>query len=430
MNEYEFRLVVQHHEPFALHHFCDRGTIHTHTVLYATPHVRYRRRRLEVKTILDTRMVYYKSFWFKWVHSLETPYTQWSPVQHDKFLEGLQTKTNYFEKQTRQQIDLDRHARLYTFKHVDGFYRLIFEWEYGSWPTPLPHHHIPLNDLLVHHVSRYWNIFKKFKPFPVPPYTLKECVIRKSVTYRRASDHCLVAHKWDGIFGIVYSYADYIKAKWEDGMQERRHGLTLGDGLVFAAEKTDHGIVLLDVYQVYGFPTASECRQSILMECLTQLELPPDGDIHVQQYRATQDALPVTRFQRDGIIRHDLCNDTISKVKTKHSLDVVYMDGFFWLPAHPKGGKRRFACLENSSSPPSGVLPPPPLVNGHVYEVCIESGRVVRERSDRLTGNTCQQIDAILTEGRTWKGPNPMEDVVAVAAVERSKKKRKMFTKR
>ena len=394
MNEYEFRLVVQHHEPFLLNNFYDRGTIETQTTLYAIPHMRYRDRRLETKTILNTQIVYYKTLWFKWVHSLETPFSKWSSVQHTKFLEGIQTKAHFFDRQIRQQIELDDHARLYTFKHIDGFYHLVFEWEYGSWPKPLKY--IPLNDLLSHQVSRYWNIIKKFKSFSVPPYTIRECVARKPVTYRRASDYCLVAHKWDGIFGIVYSYADYIKEKWEDGIHKRRNNVTLGDGLVFAAEKTEHGIVLLDVYEVYGFPTASECRKSILMEFLPQLEL-PDG-FHVQQYRETLDALPVSHFNTDGIIRHDLCNDTISKMKTKHSLDVVYMDGFFWLPSQT--GKRRFKCLDHEI----------PLENGHVYEVGIDTGRVIRKRPDRLTGNTWQQIESILKDGREWQGPN-MEDV-------------------
>lgn len=416
MNEYEFRLVVQHPEPFALQYFCDRGKVETHTLLYADPHMRYRRRRLETKITLSTRIVYYKTLWFKWVHSLETPFSKWSPAQYTKYLEGLQTKSHFFEKQTRQQIDLDKRARLYTFKHKDGFYRLVFEWEYGSWSKPLKY--VPLNDLLVHQVSRYWNIIKKFKLFRVPPYTIRECVIRKPVTYRAASRHCLVAHKWDGIFGIVYSYADYIKEKWEDGIQKRTDNVTLGDGLVFAAEKTSQGVILLDVYEAYGIPTASECRQSILTEFLPQLQL-PDG-FHIQHYKTNTDDLPVTTsLHTDGLIRHDLCSDTISKVKNKYSLDVVYRDGYFWLPsAGTTGEKRRFRPDDVTAS----------LENGHVYEVDIDTGRVIRERPDRLTGNTWQQIDAILDDNRKWGGPT-LETIRNATTQKKKEKKMQPKTK-
>lgn len=419
MNEYEFRLVVQHDAPFELRDFVSARAARRQHVLYAAPHMRYRDRRLEIKTVLDTRIVYYKTFWFKWVHSLETPFEQWTSAQHVKFMEGVQTKSHFFEKETRQLVDVDDRARLYTFRHADGFYRLVFEWEYGSWPHPLDD--VSLNDLLVHHVSRYWDIFKHFSRFSAPPYVLKENVVRKPVTYRKthhcdpSTDCCLMAHKWDGVFGIVYSYADRVKEKWEDGVQRRRDGVTLGDGIVFAAEKTEQGVVLLDVYEVYGFPTASESRKRILTEFLPRLTL-PDGFL-VQQYRATRDALSTTPFRRDGVIRHDLYNDTIYKIKSTHSLDVVYLDGYFWLPAAEEGEWRRFQSHET-------------LVNGHVYEVCIDTGRVLRERTDRLTGNTAKQIENILKDGREWRGPT-MERVTASVARQRmtrggKKKKKRM----
>lgn len=452
MNEYEFRLVVQHHEPFVLSDFLvlfseHQQNIRTQHVLYAAPHIRYRERLLETKSIVSTRIVYYKTFWFKWVHSLETPFAQWTTAQHARFLEGIQTKTHFFERETRQLVTMDDHARLYTFRHADGLYRLVFEWEYGSWPQPLEEYDIPLNELLENYVCRYWNIFKQFRQFSVPPYTMRENVLRKPVTYYQSSsgDHplkknpllekeCLVAHKWDGIFGIVYSYKDYIKEKWEDGIQHCRKGVTLGDGLVFAAEKLEEQgtIVLLDVYEVYGFPTASESRQSILTEFLPRLSL-PDGFL-VQQYRTTLDALPSpedTFFRRqikkDGFIRHDVRNDTIFKIKTTHSVDVVYLDGYFWLPSSQQQtgggegviGKRRFPIASNDPYRQT-------LVNGHIYEVCIETGRVLRERPDRFTGNTWRQIENIFKDGREWKGP-PIEDVDAspVACSESSKRKRR-----
>ncbi|GFU28247.1 uncharacterized protein TNCV_2136381 [Trichonephila clavipes] len=61
----------------------------------------------------------------------------------------------------------------------------------------------------------------------------------------------VVAHKLDGTFGLVYSFPNYIKVKWEGGIHKIHKGITLEDGIVFSAEKLSNGtVVLLDVYQV------------------------------------------------------------------------------------------------------------------------------------------------------------------------------------
>ncbi|GBN13111.1 hypothetical protein AVEN_257691-1 [Araneus ventricosus] len=169
----------------------------------------------------------------------------------------------------------------------------------------------------------------------------------------------LIAHKLDGIFGLVFSYANYIKEKWEGYVKKRHNGITLGDGIVFAAEKMpDNTVVLLDVYQVRGVPTAKWCRQNILVNYFSGLCL-PEG-YQVQKYCYSVIQLTNCPYPTDGYICRNIRTDKIFKVKTNHSLDVVYMDGFFWLPSKDKLGLcKRFKSLENNAF----------LKEGYMYEV-------------------------------------------------------------
>ncbi|GFR29466.1 uncharacterized protein TNCT_341141 [Trichonephila clavata] len=109
----------------------------------------------------------------------------------------------------------------------------------------------------------------------------------------------------------------------------------------------------------------------------------------------------MTWYETDGYIIHNTKTDKIVKVKHTHSLDVVYMDGFFWLPGKEKPGLyRRFKALEKG------------LQNEHVYEVSVKNGNVLRERKDRFIGNTWEQIENIL-EKQSWQGPT-IHEVVKV----------------
>ncbi|GFQ80226.1 uncharacterized protein TNCT_127281 [Trichonephila clavata] len=179
--------------------------------------------------------------------------------------------------------------------------------------------------------------------------------------------------------------------------------------MVFSAEKLSNGIVvLLDVYQVRGFPTVQWNREIVLINFLQHLSLPEGYE--TQKYCQRVEELPMTRHETDGYIVHNTKTDKILKVKHTHSLDVVYMDGYFWLPGKEKPGLyRRFKALEKG------------LQNGHVYEVSVKNGGVLRKRNDRFVGNTWKQIENIL-EKQSWQG-SPIHEVVKV--VKTTKRRRK-----
>ena len=413
MNEYEFRLVVQHARPLT-HVLRALGRpIHTQRVTYAKPHFRYKRRVLETKMVYATQAVYFESLWFRWVHSVEVPFRLWSVTTHAKFVHTIQNFACPFWTETRQHVQLDDRAQVYTFRHRDGLYRLVFEWEYGTFEQPLET--VP-TDALLAHLGRYRHVFRPFSAYDPPPYKLNESLlVRKPVTYLAPLDAAaadsVVAHKLDGVFGFVSSYADRIECKWEDETQQVVAGVTLGDGIVFAAEKLDDARVLLDVYQVRGHATTPWCRRSILRHFLPGLTL-PDG-FRIQEYRETVHQLPDPSLKTDGYIGHNTVTDHIVKMKRSHSLDVVYMDGYFVLPSQDGRTKRQFVCLDRGG-----------MVNGHVYEVSIDTGRVMRRRTDRWTGNTWQQIENILTGERVWKGP-PIHEVIKVRRLKQHRNKKR-----
>lgn len=419
MHEYEFRLVVQSPLPFltVMHDILEawgQNTLQEQHVWYAKPHFRYRNKFLEIKSIVSTEAVYYDGLWFRWIYSLEIPYKQWSRSHHSKFLDMVGNYQCPFQKETRLYLKLDSQAQVYTFQDLDGHYRLVFEWEQGTFLKPLEKS--PTSSLL-NALDPYDKVLEHFRTFSPPSYELNEFMIRKPVTCVEnldvlKDDEFLIAHKLDGIFGLVFSYANYIKEKWEGYVKKRHNGITLGDGIVFAAEKMpDNTVVLLDVYQVRGVPTAKWCRQNILVNYFSLLHL-PEG-YQVQKYCYSVMQLTNCPYPTDGYICHNMRTDEIFKVKTNHSLDVVYMDGFFWLPSKDKPGLcKRFKSLENNTF----------LKEGHVYEVSNRSGRVIRERTDRFTGNTWQQIENILAK-QPWQGPS-MQEVIKVKRMNSRRKTR------
>lgn len=419
MHEYEFRLVVQSPFPFDtvlddIWKTWDRGIPQQQHVWYAKPHFRFRNKHLEIKTVVSAEAVYYNDLWFKWIHSLETPYKEWTRNHHNKFLNMVGNYQCPFQKETRLLLKLDNHAQVYTFQHLDGNYRLVFEWEYGNFPKPLETS--PTVDFLDE-LDPYEKVLEPFRMFTTPPYELSDSLTRKAVTCVESFDilkgsEYVVAHKLDGIFGFVFSYENYIKEKWEGDLQKRHNNITLGDGILFAAEKIPNDtVVLLDVYQVRGVKTAPWCRQNILVKFLPALRL-PEG-YRVQQYRRSVEELPFCPFPTDGFICHNIRNDEIFKIKANHSLDVVYMDGFFWLPSKDKPGLgKRFKSMENKDL----------MQEGHVYEVSNSTGRMIRERKDRFTGNTWKQIENILQK-QPWSGP-PIQEVIKVKGIKYKRRKK------
>ncbi|KAG8170868.1 hypothetical protein JTE90_016727 [Oedothorax gibbosus] len=344
MNEYEFRLVGLHPQP--LDHVLKRiGPVERQVVTYFKPHFRMKSRCLETKAIKSTCAVYFEGLWFRWVHSVETPFQKWSTSTHNKFVNQFHNFSCPFWSETRQFVKLDQRAQVYTFRDRNGMYRLVFEWEYGTFEKPLSQ--IPNK---LSRLKRYRDIFQHFKSLRVPTYTLNETLLaRKSVTYTSTTfnNDWLIARKVDGIFGFVFSYKDHLRVKWEDETEHVRHGMSLGDGIVFAAEKVDDMIVLLDVYQVRGHPTVSWCRRAILTEFLPGLTL-PDG-FRVQQYRKSKEELPHLQLKTDGYIMHNTATDEIVKLKKRHSIDVLYMDGYFTLPS-VNGSKLGTRALKHDSA--------------------------------------------------------------------------------
>ncbi|GFQ81552.1 uncharacterized protein TNCT_424461 [Trichonephila clavata] len=322
-----------------------------------------------------------------------------------KFLDAAGNFQCPFRNETRHVWTLDNQAQVYTFAHPDGTYRLVFEWEYGVFSKPIKKFD---TESLLENLGKYWQVYEYFRSFSSPPYRINETFSRKPVTCVANFQGLkgVFAHKLDGTFGLVYSFPEYIKEKWEGGIHKIHKGISLGDGIVFSAEKLSNGtVVLLDVYQVRGFPTAQWNREIVLMNFLQHLSLPEGYE--TQKYCQRVEDLPMIRYETDGYIIHNTTTDKIVKVKHTHSLDVVYMDGFFWLPGKEKPGLyRRFKALEKG------------LQNGHVYEVSVKNGNVLRERKDRFIGNTWKQIENIL-EKQSWQGPTIHEVVKVIKTTKR-----------
>ena len=381
MHEYEFRLVVQHSssfEPF----FQKFGYLtQKKVVLYVKPHFRFKNNAWETKRIESISSVYHDNLWFKWVHSIETPYRHWNQSTCENFLHQVGNFQDPFTVETRQFVQIDSQAQLYSFK--SGLhYKLIFEWEYGTFKKPLKNAKATTRSLY-----KYKHIYDAMKQYSVPSYELNENPVRKTVTCVSEileGDQYLYAHKLDGIFGLVYSYSNRVKEKWENYECKTHSDTTLGDGFVFAAEKLESGeVFLLDVYQVRGHDTVSWCRRDILLNFLPQLKL--IKGYFIQKYVLNKNDLVHPSFKTDGIIIHDVEKDTIYKYKTNHSVDLVYFKNYFHLP------NGRIKCLEKD------------LEDGCVYEISIANGRVVRKRTDRFKGNSVTQLDNVFSYG--WHGP-------------------------
>lgn len=240
---------------------------------------------------------------------------------------------------------------------------------------------------LLENLNKYKHIYEAMNLYETPSYQLNENAARKSVTCVQEipdGNRYLYAHKLDGVFGIVYSYPDRVKEKWEGYECVVRNGETLGNGYVFAAERMESGeIVLLDVYQVRGFDTISWTRCSILLNFLPQIKL--IERYAIQTYVSDKNVLGPTLFKTDGIIIHDVEQDSVFKYKTNHSIDLVYFKGYFQLP------NGRIKSLDKN------------LEDGCVYEISTSDGRVIRRRFDRFKGNTTQQLKDVFTHG--WHGP-------------------------
>lgn len=384
MHEYEFRLVVESSTSFLPLLHTLGYPIQKQIIYYLKPHFRYRQGHFETKRIQSTHSVYHDSLWFRWIHSIETPYPNWSRATYLTFLHNIGNYQNPFTVELRHGITIDGQVQLYTFQTSVHTFRLVFEWEYGVFSKAVAFTH---PDVVLGSLNRYRDVYHLLKPYPAPGYKLNEHLTRRPVTCIEAipiGEQYLYAHKLDGVFGLVYSYADKIKEKWEGYECVVRKHETLGNGLVFAAERLENGdVYLLDVYHVRGHDTAKWCRREILTYFLTHLNLLKG--YFTQNYVPDPESLnPNPSVKTDGVIIHNVVQDVIFKYKTRHSIDLVYYQKYFYLP------NGRIKCLNQG------------LQDGCVYEVSTQDGRVVRQRKDRFKGNTLAQLENVLKNG--WKG--------------------------
>ena len=401
MHEYEFRLVVEESTSFEPFIHSLGYPICNQIVYYMKPHFRFREGCFETKRKECTQAVYHDEMWFRWVHSVETPYSCWSKSTCFTFLHQIGNYQQPLLTEHRQMILLSQQAKLYTFKTNHQTYRLVFEWECGTFSKPQTRWSY---GQLLHSLSQYRDIYHLLKPYTQPPFKLDEVMSRRTVTAvsHLPKENCLYALKIDGIFGLIFSYPNKIKEKWEGNECVVKKGISLsGDGFVFAAERVRNGhVYLLDVYQVQGYETAPWCRKQILTEFLCGLTL-PEG-YYVQRYETHLELLERhPPFETDGVIAHDIVKDFIMKLKKHHSVDLVFYNGYFYLPFG------RFPYKDEN------------LENGRVYEISIHDGRVLRSRNDRFKGNTAEQLEKILIHG--WQGP-PIEPLPTHA---NNRKKRK-----
>lgn len=399
MHEYEFRLVAESESPFLPLLESLGLPVMQETVYYVKPHFRFRNRTFETKRVVSTHAVYHDGLWFRWVHSVETPFSRWSRSTYQTFLHRVGNFQDPFSLEVRAVVALDDRAKLYSFRDASrSRHRAVFEYEHGAFPKAIAQLRDP--DFTTRELSKYSHVYGLLRPFPSPNPRSNEQLTRKPVKCLESppplgQSHLLYARKLDGTFGHVYGYRDRVKEKWEGYECVVKRDVRLGNGLVFAAERValgenEYAVCLLDVYRVGGHDTAPWNRRAVLTEFLPGLSLPKN--YRVQSYATDPSSLPPTDLPTDGLIVHDVLEDAVYKWKAEHTVDLVYHAGHFCLP----DGRIRFSGRG--------------LEDGSVYEISTRDGRVIRKRTDRFKGNTAEQLERILKHG--WGGPSiePLPD--------------------
>ncbi|GBM53899.1 hypothetical protein AVEN_64824-1 [Araneus ventricosus] len=144
--------------------------------------------------------------------------------------------------------------------------------------------------------------------YDAPSYELDETRTIKPVTCTKERPRTtgnearfLIARKVDGVFGLFISFKDTIKEKWEGHERYERRNVSLGNGIVFSAEKCGFVRILLDVYRVRGYLTASWSRRSILKEFLSRLKNKIPG-YKIQQYVTDESFSAISNLPTDGLV--------------------------------------------------------------------------------------------------------------------------------
>jgi hypothetical protein len=364
MFEYEYRLTVSLKNRKEMYNILSKFKNVKKTMIIYLDSFRFKNNKWEFKEVLSQICVYYFGLWFKFVESRELAFKHLSQEQYDFFYKNMGFKQSPFTFEYRHEITLSKQAKLYTFERNQEL-GMVFEYEQclkrKKIPAPVPNPQV---------LIKYNHILKLFSNKTPMPYELKHCQ-RKPVYHTDVTlSNCLIAVKHDGIFGHVCSYKNCIYELWEGNTNNLLLNASIGDGIVFGAEKMSDGtVILLDVYQVRGLPVYH--TESIFLEFLPQLKNLP-AHYKVQTYYKDLKDVPTNVEKSDGIIFHNL-NDVIYKYKPRKTIDLLYNKGYF--------------ILKNNLKVKAQV----PLLDGTIYE-CDLQYNVIKQRTDRFTGNTVDQL--------------------------------------
>lgn len=372
MYEYEFRLRIILPDLTSMKTFLETfdKPVHNYTVKYIK-HFRCQKEKLwEYKKKLRQTMVYHvkSANWIQFVESKEIPFNQWKQKYYKEFTQLIAFQQNIFDIEYRYEIQFQPNVKLYGYNKKYTEFGVVFEFEVGN--DTIRHEKLPIDLSQLDLYSDLLALFYKQKP---PPYTLQKCVRKSVLNTKKAIKNALQAIKHDGIFGHVYSYKNYIWEEWEDGQRYLFPDQTLGDGIVFGAERLEEKVILLYVAQVRGIGVYNIL--DILLKYF--LTIPANAPLRYNiQYYYEKEVPLQNNKNSDGIIYHTE-TDKIYKVKLKHTIDLLYENGFFVT----KEGL--IQCPETN------------LINGTVYE-CDLDCKVLRPRYDRFVSNTPNQLKQIL----------------------------------
>lgn len=368
MYEYEFRLIITLPDLQSVLALLNQLT-HNYIVKYIK-HFRCKGDSWEFKKKLREIMVYHfkTDNWIKFVESKEIPFHKWKKKYYTEFKQHVAFKQNIFDLEYRYEIQIDEHAKLYGYNKNCTEFGLVFELEVGNYETRQNKLPIDINKLNAYEETL--SLFIKQTP---PAYKLYKCTRKQVLNTNVELNDSLKAIKHDGIFGHVYSYEDYIYEEWEDGKQYLFKKETLGNGFVYGAERMENHVILLYVAQVRGLGVFNVF--DILLKYFMTIIANAHTRYNVQHYYDKLEHIKEDNIS-EGVIYHTK-DDKIYKVKKKHTLDLLYENGFFVT----KEGL--IECRKDN------------LKNGIVYE-CDLDFNVIKPRYDRFLSNTPNQIKQIL----------------------------------
>ena len=367
MYEYEFRIRIILDNFQSIQRILEAfPSVNNYTVKYAK---QFRcKSSWELKKKLRQTMVYHvkSSCWLKFVESVEIPFSNWKLEYYENFKEQLAFQQNIFDIEYRYEVQLDKNAKIYGYNKKFKEYGIVFELEIYN-----DKHKLKKLPVLTDELDRYINVLSLFYKKTNPPYILQKCIRKPVISTNVEIPDSLKALKYDGIFGHLYSYKNYIFEEWEDGKRYLFENETLGDGFVYGAERLENRVIILYVAQVRGLDVYNIF--DILLKYLITITSNALPRYKIQYYY--ENHVPIQCHESDGIIFHTKKNE-IYKMKKRNTIDLLYENGFFVT----KDGL--IQCSQTD------------LTNGTVYE-CDLNCNVIRPRHDRFVSNTPKQIKEI-----------------------------------